>query len=402
MSVTGVAVAVETPHRGPSAPLGAGHVPAFDGVRGIAILLVLIYHFVSSLAGLGVTHPALKVFELGWSGVDVFFALSGFLITGILLDTRTAPNYFRSFYTRRILRIFPLYYAAIVAVILLQIALPEAGIWGERDTAFSPGSLAWPAAFLENVAIALEGKSLTGVMTHYWSLAVEEHFYMVWPFVIWLARTPRQVLAFSLAAVVIALAGRCAFWLNGTDVYRVFALTPLRLDGLAIGAAAAVLIRGPTRQATLRWAPFVLVASVAALAALVLGRHTLEQTDPAMWLFAFPLVALGTSAALVVSTTGGWLARLLSLRLLRWFGKYSFGLYVWHPILGMLLLHSSVALVTRESALGQVMAAIAFLAALNLVVAWLSYNLWERHFLALKGLFSAEATGAASAAERVP
>lgn len=398
MALTGVAGVARkaTPRTAPSLP-AADHVPALDGVRGIAILLVLVYHFISSLAALGVTHPLLKVFELGWCGVDVFFALSGFLITGILLDTKDASNYFQSFYSRRVLRIFPLYYAAIAAVLFLQVVLPQAGVWGQQDTVLAPGSLAWPAAFLENIAIALEGKGSTGVLTHYWSLAVEEHFYMVWPLLIWVTRTRRQVLILTFVAVALAMAGRWAFWLNQTDVYRVFALTPLRLDGLAIGAAAAVLVRGESRAAAIRWAPLVLAVSCAALAAIILGRHTVDQTDPAMWLFAFPLVALGASAALVISLADGWPARLLSLAPLRWFGKYSFGLYVWHPIIGMLLFHSSVALVAPGAPLGLVLAAAAFVAILNLAVAWLSYHGMEKRFLALKGAFAPVAR-----AERAP
>ncbi|MDB5448653.1 MAG: acyltransferase 3, partial [Phenylobacterium sp.] len=93
------------------------HVPALDGVRGCAVLLVVVYHFANSFYVLGFTNPIVSAARIGWLGVDVFFALSGFLITGILLDTKSSANYFGSFYARRFLRIFPLYYGAIILVL---------------------------------------------------------------------------------------------------------------------------------------------------------------------------------------------------------------------------------------------------------------------------------------------
>src|SRR5271169_4997773 len=118
-------------------------VRELDGVRGVAILLVMVHHFAISAKALGFGSRLLTLGELGWCGVDLFFVLSGFLITGILYDSKESSGYFRNFYARRILRIFPLYYAALGVVLLLSLIWPTAGVWGNA-------SLFWIATFLTN------------------------------------------------------------------------------------------------------------------------------------------------------------------------------------------------------------------------------------------------------------
>jgi peptidoglycan/LPS O-acetylase OafA/YrhL len=364
------------------------HVPALDGIRGIAILLVIIYHFSVSLSILGFASPVLGFFRFGWCGVDVFFALSGFLITGILLDTKSSPGYFRNFYVRRVLRIFPLYYGSLVVVFLLRYALPDAGIWGSHDGLVSPGSMLWPVIYLQNFAIALHGPSLTGVTTHYWSLAVEEHFYLAWPLLVWLG-TRWQIMLLALVTVIVSIIARTLLYWHGADLDAIFGLTPLRMDGLAIGALASMAIRGRGGvDAVVPWAWATLAVVGTFLVCLLALHHMMYQTDPAMWIFGYPLVATATASALLVSMTNGPVARILSASPLRWFGKYSFGLYVWHPIIGVILLHSHVALVSEGSGKGVVLLAAFGTLVLDLAVAWVSYNLWEKRFLDLKRYFA--------------
>ena len=383
------------------------HFPSLDGVRGIAILLVIVYHFSSSLGVLGFASPVLTFLRFGWCGVDVFFALSGFLITGILLDTKSSPGYFRNFYTRRVLRIFPLYYGSLLIVFLLRVALPDAGVWGVHDELGSPGSMLWPVLYLQNFAIFLRGSSVTGVTTHYWSLAVEEHFYLVWPLLVWLA-TRQQVLLLAIAAAALSITSRFVLHVHGADLDALFGLTPLRLDGLAIGAIAAVAIRGQGGlNAVRRWAWSALALSGVLLVGLLAFRHVTNQADPAIWVFGYPLVATMTAAALIVGMTGGPLGRVLSLSPLRWLGKYSFGLYVWHPIVGMILLHSQVAPVSETSGRLEVLLVTLGALALDLSVAWLSFNIWEKRFLDLKQYFTSGASKpaalpAAGALESLP
>lgn len=359
------------------------HIPAYDGIRGIAILFVLLYHFASSLMVLGLTSPILDAFQFGWCGVDVFFALSGFLITGILLDSKSSPNYFKSFYARRALRIFPLCYGAMFVVFLLRTAFEDAGVWGVHDTLWSPASLVWPALFLENFVVAFRGQETTGLMIHYWSLAVEEHFYLLWPLLIWLV--PRNWAAgFAILAAVGSIAGRALALHRGWDTDLVFGLTPLRMDGLAIGALGAIVLRTRAVAALARPAKITLIIGLA-LAALLFAFHKgADQSDPIIWVWGYPLVAICTTAALLVSTAGGRLARLLSMQPLRWLGKYSFGLYVWHPIIGMLLFHSKLAVVPAGAPVFIILIIAALVFVLNLVVAWVSFNFWEKPFLDFK------------------
>ena len=112
----------------------------------------------------------------------------------------------------------------------VRLALPDAGIWGSHDGLLSPGSLLWPVLYLQNVAMTLQGPAVTGVTTHYWSLAVEEHFYIIWPLLVWLG-TRRQVVVLALGAALFSVLARGLLWLYGADLDAVVALTPLRMDG---------------------------------------------------------------------------------------------------------------------------------------------------------------------------
>ena len=357
-------------------------------MRGLAILMVLAYHFANSLLILGLKSPILSALTLGWCGVDVFFALSGFLITGILLDTRASPHFFQSFYARRVLRIFPLYFTGLLATALFGVLAPSIGAPTFSGGLFAPHSLLWPALFLENLALFLARHTHSGLLAHYWSLAVEEHFYLVWPLLVWLSKSRRQVLALALLATVLSIAGRALVLACGIEINHVFSLTPLRLDGLGIGAAAAVIAHGGARALAPRlWAP-PLIGSLALLALITAWRGALEQTDPALWITAYPLVSLATAATIVLSLTVRPLAVALGAGVLRWFGKYSFGLYVWHPLIGVALMHSSLAIVHAGERPAALLAKSAFIFGLDLAVCWLSFHLLEKRFLSLKRFFT--------------
>lgn len=371
------------------------HVTALDGLRGMAVLLVMASHYAGSLSVLGVGGVDRLPFRFGWAGVDVFFALSGFLITGILLDTRGTPGFFRTFYVRRVLRICPLYYAAILVVLLLQLGMGADHAWGDIAGLLSPGSLVWPAAYLENLAIALQGPSQTGILTHYWSLAVEEHFYLVWPLLVWAC--PRPWLASVAGAAVVApVLLRAAVLGHGVDPAWVMGLTPLRVDGLALGALASLILRSRLPAAARsRAASAVLAATVAVLIALVALRRTLSPADPVLWVGGYTLVSAGAAAAILLASGSGRMASMLSHPALRWFGRYSFGLYVWHPIIAVLLLHSRSALVTAGQGSAAALLAVGFTLAVTLGTAWLSFHAFETRFLDLKRFFPHGARSAA-------
>ena len=255
-------------------PEARPHLPVLDGIRGCAILLVMATH----LAG-GVV-PAnrfdaivLGALRGGWIGVDLFFVLSGFLITGILLDSQGGPRYYVAFFARRALRILPLYW--------LFLAILACNAWfvgGPREWAALMLSMPWHLAYLTNVLVAIGGWGAAAFQTgHLWSLAVEEQFYLTWPFLVsgiaarrlrgWMGR----LLLYLPMVRGLALVG-------GLFAAAVHVLTPLRADSLGAGALLALLYRDDDRVRLLARLRVAGVAAVATLVAVVIGTGGLFST----------------------------------------------------------------------------------------------------------------------------
>lgn len=310
------------------------HVPALDGLRGVAIALVLAIHF-----GVGAALPQHwpgvvsvwleRLCYVGWSGVDLFFVLSGFLITSILLASATAPGYYQRFYSRRALRIFPLYFVALgLGLIVLPRVLPSQ----------APALLGevlhhqlWLWTYTLNVANALGWVVNAGVLGQMWSLAIEEQFYAVWPLV---ARhlAARRLLLLCGVLAVMALALRVA-WIRVGDLgawpgpYR-FTLT--RVDALAAGAALAVLRQDPAAWARVAsWARVGLAVTGGTLVVWFLAVPRFYPDQPGVVTVGHSLLALAFSC-LVVRALGEAPPRWMCGRVLTTLGKYSYGIYVWH------------------------------------------------------------------------
>jgi peptidoglycan/LPS O-acetylase OafA/YrhL len=294
------------------------YMPQLDGVRGLAVLAVLYSHFLA---------PYQFTLPLGRTGVMVFFVLSGFLITGILLRCRNAksglepnrPKCLRRFYIRRLLRIFPLYYAALLAAWVLKIEP-------------IPDTLGWHLSYLSNFYVAWRGE-WDAAASHLWSLSVEEQFYLIWPFVIlWLPQ--RALLPMIVLSIVFAPLFRwyaVFHWFNETGV-RV--LTPSCLDALGMGALLAYL-RDYHRDSL--WLKLIASPWTAAIAAAgTYGTIKLSVMGLWPWLVGFILQDL------LIAIAGAWLitnvadgftgrfGRLLTTSPLLFIGRISYGLYVIH------------------------------------------------------------------------
>jgi peptidoglycan/LPS O-acetylase OafA/YrhL len=368
----------------------SGHIPALDGIRGIAITLVLVNNLYPGYPDGFVDRLFYIASNAGWVGVDLFFVLSGFLITGILWDTKHREHYFKNFYARRFLRIFPLYYGFLVVWSLFAPRLfPDpARIQSWHD------SQLWYWTYLANVRIALHGPGLLEPGS-FWSLAVEEQFYLFWPLIVLYADRRRLVKicgTMILAAFAVRLGCR---WLDASRQMgeAVYVLTPARMDALAVGALLAILARSRDglRRLT-RWAKPVFPAALLSLAIMFIVRKGLIANDVVVQTAGYSLVALAAGAGLILAVAaqpGTRVAAFVTHPALVAMGRYSYGIYVWHVVSRLSWLWPFVQ--RPPKVLGyEFPAAIAIwfcLSAVAVLIAVVSWHGYERAFLKLKEHF---------------
>ena len=371
-------------------------IPALDGIRGIAILLVMFIHFTERNVSAGLANSIYtQLAGVGWIGVDLFFVLSGFLITGLLLDSKGAPHYFRNFYARRTLRIFPLYYACLLVwLVAVPWLAPPSWQYGQGVLATLEREQAWYWTYLSNWRMGLDGEWPGLGISVYWSLAIEEQFYLIWPAVVRFCSV-RMLRRIALALIGAAFAARLAMVYAGAQPILVYVSTPTRMDALALGALVAIAMRDPAawlvakRIARRVW-PFAVLCLLAIWASI--GEFS--EYHPLMQTLGFPALAVLFGSLMVHAVTadpGSRLSNVLTLRVLTVLGKYSYAMYLVHLTLRVFLVSSERARMLVEwGGVGVQLALLAAFTAVTVFVGWLSWHLFERHFLALKRYFTTQ------------
>jgi len=379
--------------------------PALDGLRAVAVLMVFYQHYFSMTG----TWPA---FNWGWTGVDIFFVLSGFLITGILYDTRNTLHRFRNFYVRRTLRIFPLYYG----VLLIGLMLTPVFHW-----IWHPAWILWPL-YLGNYGRFIwlqDWMQGTGVLDHlrsslpfdqpfflyfghFWSLCIEEQFYLVWPLVVFLIKDRVRLRDLCIAVCVLCLLARIACvcllpqdYLTAEFLYRV---TPLRADSLLLGGALALMLRGPEAERLKKYLRPAFSLFIAGFILFeILYRHAALHVyypisgAPILDTFGYTLIDLFAGIVILLSLQpAGILYRILTIKPLRRLGQISYGFYVFHdiPHVAYGLLVDRVLPNLSDAASNYITAAVAL--AGTLILSYLSFRFFESPFLRLKERYTAQ------------
>lgn len=372
----------------PSSP----YYPALDGLRALAVLFVFFGHY--------------RGFHPGWMGVNIFFVLSGFLITGILFDGQDKPHRFRNFYVRRTLRIFPLYYALWITLFL---ATPILHI------AWHPVNFLWPAYLgnwiplislwrpydyqLHLVAVYQFATGLSRSYSintgHFWSLCIEEQFYLLWPLIVFHVRKRSTLVLICWSAIFFVPLARIAcicfaspeFVANGA----LHNFTFLRLDEFLVGGLGALLLRGPeaTRLRAagswLFWVPLTMLIACG-LYGLVFHRSDLIVSNRWILSCGITLVdVLALGMILLCLDTRSWLARLFQFAPARGLGRISYGFYVFHDIP-----HAAYMYLIKHLGLSPKGFGLIIPLAGTIVISIASYNLLERPFLKLKTRFEGD------------
>ncbi len=333
-----------------------------DAVRGLAVLLVLVHNTD--------IYPSLHLGPIasnGWMGVDLFFVLSGFLITGILIDTKQSEGYFKNFYTRRCLRIWPLYYSALLFMFVIVPLLRPS----EFQTVFGQRSSPWWAfpLFLQNFLVPIPTFA-TGLLGVTWSLAVEEQFYLAWPLVVRFC-SEAQLRKIALGVILVSPALRFYLSMHRVNIYS---NTFCRLDGLMAGALLAVIARSssfvPSRFVTGAWITLFVSTSLALMI----------DTLHARWIvFSFVVLASASFIYLALFSKQRWLQVLLTNRFLAYTGTISYGIYLLEK------LPLDVVKAFHLDKYPFLSFSITVVAAYAMAV--LSWNLLEKPFLRLKRFF---------------
>jgi peptidoglycan/LPS O-acetylase OafA/YrhL len=357
---------------------GRGRIPALDGLRAIAIIVVLLFHLNA------------QAFSIGWTGVLLFFVLSGYLITNILLEAKNSPRYFSNFYARRLLRIFPAYYLYLLIVALAVYFLTPLNEWVKRP---EPSEWVYFILYVQNywLGVTSFGTPLSWPLGHTWTLAIEEQYYLIWPAIVYCLNRKALVI---FCTVLIAASPAVRIWIFATTQNPLLTLLtlPSQCDAIAIGALVALFGHSPNGSSYKRRLGCALVILVLLWSALIMSSGWENYTSPRLWLSNAHNIPFITLANLVFATVlllsldeTSLFSKILSQSVLTHIGRISYGLYLYH-----VLIFIFVDLIIAKLSIGTSFPLTTIVLKLTLLygVAILSYRYFEMPFLRLKSKFS--------------
>lgn len=361
-----------------------GHIRSLNGLRGTAILLVLLYHI----------YPYIKIFRMGWIGVDLFFVLSGFLITGILLDTYDHPHYWKNFIGRRILRIFPLYYFSLTILILICEFSPTIANHDQVNYEYFRENQFWYFSYLMNWKILDESFWLpVTILNIFWSLNIEEQFYIFWPLFIYILK--KKAAVFILIVLLAILFLRLyLIVINNWSPIAIYTNTFTRIDTILYGALIACSLRNENWKSFLEKSTFyILIFTSLLLILLAVVSNGFYPFNQYTIIFGYSLTYIFFGSVLLSSIQKSpflsSLRNILGNKILVFFGKYSYAIYVYHWALYLLLFpHISGYVYTciHKKFLSDLVASTIVLF-LVIVISQITWLLLERPFLKLKKYF---------------
>jgi len=359
-------------------------IPELDGLRGIAILMVVVWHYflcqLPQSDSWWIQFAGRSPLNIAWSGVDLFFVLSGFLLGGILIDNRTSPNFFKTFFVRRFCRTLPPYYL----VLLVFVLFVSLGWYreGRFDWLFKGAYPTWSYATFTQPWFTMTTRNFgPNWLSVGWSLAVEEHFYLVLPFVIYCC--PNRSLPYLLSGLIAAVTLLRMFIVSVLPNYTLvnFFLMPCRADSLLIGVFAAWAVRNTrfAEEMTSNTRRLYWILAVFIAGASVIAYKDYPVAASFMSLFGYSWLALLFTVLLLICLfeRKGPVAWLCRNPLLQQVGIISYGIYLFHqPVSGLMhgFLNRSIPKLTDLRSSGITL--LAFL--VTLALARLSYNFFEK------------------------
>jgi peptidoglycan/LPS O-acetylase OafA/YrhL len=371
------------------------HDPALDGIRGLAILMVFVFHYGG---GLQSQNTAVRILgyltQTGWIGVILFFALSGFLITGIVWDSIGQKHLLLNFYARRALRILPIYYVVLLAAL----------IFGYSNGYLADMKSLWIyVVFLQNFPY-LRDSALkmwqTLPLYHLWSLAVEEQFYLIWPAILLLAENRRTARRSAIQVFAGSILFCICIWM--VPAFRIIRLQHLfdsfllpYAGTLALGGGLAMALRsrnrsgrvGKPRRFVQQWAPHAFGGGIVIYLLVSWYARSFLLEDPMQFVLGLPALSISAVALISMVLRFGLVRSFFSLAPLAWLGRISYGFYVYH--LALKPWFDRLALQLSHDWHGNVYQTDRLLVAfpITLVVSWLSYQFFELPLLKLKRFF---------------